>query len=29
MAVLLEHTLLEAHDPASGRYDALRPVAGA
>src|SRR6266542_6170500 len=24
MAVLLEHTLLEAHDPASGRYDALR-----
>ncbi len=24
MAILLEHTLLEAHDPASGRYDALR-----
>jgi hypothetical protein len=24
MASLLEHTLLEAHDPASGRYDALR-----
>jgi len=24
MTVLLEHTLLEAHDPASGRYDALR-----
>jgi hypothetical protein len=24
MAALLEHTLLEAHDPATGRYDALR-----
>jgi hypothetical protein len=24
MAALLEHALLEAHDPASGRYDALR-----
>ena len=24
MATLLEHALLEAHDPASGRYDALR-----
>src|SRR5438876_2214133 len=24
MALLLEHTLLEAHDPVSGRYDALR-----
>jgi len=24
MAAILEHTLLEAHDPASGRYDALR-----
>src|SRR5262249_35304068 len=24
MGALLEHTLLEAHDPASGRYDALR-----
>jgi Antitoxin Xre/MbcA/ParS C-terminal toxin-binding domain len=24
MAVLLEHTLLEAHDPSSGRYDAVR-----
>ncbi len=23
MAALLEHTLLETHDPASGRYDAL------
>ncbi|MGI9147952.1 MAG: antitoxin Xre/MbcA/ParS toxin-binding domain-containing protein [Chloroflexota bacterium] len=24
MSVLLDHTLLEAHDPDSGRYDALR-----
>src|SRR5215471_10145276 len=24
MAALLEHTLLEAHDPSSGRYDAVR-----
>ena len=24
MATLLEHALLEAHDPASGRYDGLR-----
>src|SRR5690349_21089867 len=24
MATLLEHTLLEAHDPSSGRYDAVR-----
>jgi hypothetical protein len=24
VATLLEHALLEAHDPASGRYDALR-----
>jgi hypothetical protein len=24
MVALLEHTLLEAHDPASGRYDAVR-----
>lgn len=24
VATLLEHTLLEAHDPSSGRYDALR-----
>jgi len=24
MVTLLDHTLLEAHDPATGRYDALR-----
>src|SRR5918912_2253334 len=24
MATLLDHALLEAHDPASGRYDAVR-----
>jgi Protein of unknown function (DUF2384) len=24
MATILDHALLEAHDPASGRYDALR-----
>lgn len=24
MRVLLDHTVLEAHDPSSGRYDALR-----
>ena len=24
MSALLEHTLLEAHDPATGRYDAIR-----